>query len=747
MNVVDDNDGSRNILASRKDSWLRSADEIFFECYCDSSGCLCSICDETTKACCGGKDDDDTIDVLDINDAVEKQQPIILDNPAAAVKETQSTNSNTVYREEQLINKITSLPRRIYSCLQITIDFILGFMVNNFSIIIVFIIVMIIKSLVGDVGPGMMQQKQQQQEKDSSSQVPGSSTHEQHHQQDTRLLIEMGSDTGSDMTKGGMKMEDDMTMNGQPMFRDDYLISYKPFETDSLAGPITIIAVLILFEIITLLGGKLKYLLMERPVVKSPTKNTRFWLWQEMATLHYLAGLAIVIALIVEGVYHFDNRHSNSMMAKLPTRKFWNTIARTMGKVGTDLWSIAILTSIRRFGLAFIFDQNHEFYLRFHILAGSFGIALAVLHGLVFGLIYMNCWKHLFIQLGIIATIFASITWVVATAIKPYLDGSKVLIGGYDIFRLSHHLMTGAVGLAGYHIYYADLSMCGQPTLTTIFYLTTASYAGLVYLLEFFLGYLSLYNEIRIIDDDQQHAYLRVKVNPLSFHRRKSRPLNFRPGQYAYIWIPTISLASHPFTIAWSDDPSYITFLIKKSGRFTEKLIKMAVDGRNHPMWINGPYGCGAGDCATKRVRICIAAGVGITPMPSIIAGYNDPIINEECFLFYTFRSGNLYREVRPWIKDLSSNNCTFVCTAKTESFNAEDVPLGGEDDVIIRERTNVSEWLASIKERVGGDGSDVAIFYCGPDVLKAQIWNFTLNNWSKAHLRLETFDMLSTLR
>jgi hypothetical protein len=129
--------------------------------------------------------------------------------------------------------------------------------------------------------------------------------------------------------------------------------------------------------------------------------------------------------------------------------------------------------------------------------------------------------------------------------------------------------------------------------------------------------------------------------------------------------------------------------------------------------------------------------------MPSIIAGYNKSIENEECYLFYTFRSGNLYREVRPWIKDIHSNNCTFVCTAKTESFIAEDAPEGGEEDVIIRERTNVAEWLSSIKERVGDDGQDVAIFYCGPDILKAQIWNFSLTNWQKAHLRLETFDML----
>ena len=147
---------------------------------------------------------------------------------------------------------------------------------------------------------------------------------------------------------------------------------------------------------------------------------------------------------------------------------------------------------------------------------------------------------------------------------------------------------------------------------------------------------------MRVVDEDQQHVYLRVRVNPLAFRSTASRPLNFKPGQYALLWIPSLSLASHPFTIAWSDDQQHVTFLIKRSGRFTQKLITRALAENNNKnrlqIWVNGPYCAGAGDCATKRVRICIAAGVGITPMPSIIAGYNKPIKDEQCYLFYTFR-------------------------------------------------------------------------------------------------------------
>ena len=77
MDVVVSDDGS-NRIGNRGDSLFRSADEIFFDCYCDSSGCVCSTCDDMAKTCCGGKDeeregeDNDEIDVLE-NAAVEDQ--------------------------------------------------------------------------------------------------------------------------------------------------------------------------------------------------------------------------------------------------------------------------------------------------------------------------------------------------------------------------------------------------------------------------------------------------------------------------------------------------------------------------------------------------------------------------------------------------------------------------------------------------------------------------------------------------
>ena len=60
----------------------------------------------------------------------------------------------------------------------------------------------------------------------------------------------------------------------------------------------------------------------------------------------------------------------------------------------------------------------------------------------------------------------------------------------------------------------------------------------------------------------------------------------------------------------------------------------------------------------------------------------------------------------------------------------------------VLRKRASVKEWLAGVRERVGPD-AHAAVFFCGPDALKADVWEYCHQHWHNAHLRLETFDML----
>lgn len=95
-----------------------------------------------------------------------------------------------------------------------------------------------------------------------------------------------------------------------------------------------------------------------------------------------------------------------------------------------------------------------------------------------------------------------------------------------------------------------------------------------------------------------------------------ARPWTFKPGQHAYLYMPSIGLlTSHPFSIAWSEEAedlsdeklamnrqdvlemqkTKMSFIIRARTGFTDKLFKKAeaaVDGRfNTKCFAEGPYG------------------------------------------------------------------------------------------------------------------------------------------------------------
>ena len=107
--------------------------------------------------------------------------------------------------------------------------------------------------------------------------------------------------------------------------------------------------------------------------------------------------------------------------------------------------------------------------------------------------------------------------------------------------------------------------------------------------------------------------------------------LAFEPGQFA--WIRTrasITAEEHPFTIASCPEGSEtIEFTIRNVGDFTSSVGALRV---GDPIWIDGPHGAFTWDDRIySRALVLIAAGVGITPMMSMLRalalrGDNTPV-------------------------------------------------------------------------------------------------------------------------
>ncbi|TDH67176.1 hypothetical protein CCR75_006607 [Bremia lactucae] len=115
----------------------------------------------------------------------------------------------------------------------------------------------------------------------------------------------------------------------------------------------------------------------------------------------------------------------------------------------------------------------------------------------------------------------------------------------------------------------------------------------------------------------------------------------YEAGQYAFLCIPSIScLEWHPFTIASSPHEAMVTFYVKALGKWTTKLLSVALkreasamrlDGPSSlTLFLDGPYGALSLDLVTPSVYshvVLFSDGIAMTPMRSIVNW-----LHHECF-------------------------------------------------------------------------------------------------------------------
>lgn len=112
--------------------------------------------------------------------------------------------------------------------------------------------------------------------------------------------------------------------------------------------------------------------------------------------------------------------------------------------------------------------------------------------------------------------------------------------------------------------------------------------------------------------------------------------LDFAAGQFGWLTIgpSPFTLQQHPFTIASSAErPAHIEFTIKELGDFTAT-IKNIPPGT--PAFIEGPFGAFALDDTVKtHGAVFLAAGVGITPIMSMLRTFSDRAESPKLQLIY----------------------------------------------------------------------------------------------------------------
>lgn len=168
---------------------------------------------------------------------------------------------------------------------------------------------------------------------------------------------------------------------------------------------------------------------------------------------------------------------------------------------------------------------------------------------------------------------------------------------------------------------------------------------------------------------------VRVTVN-------MARPWTFRPGQHAYLYMPTISFwQSHPFSLAWSEEAedfssdklamnrqdvlamrkTSMSFIIRGRTGMTHTLYQRAAarpDGRLiTTCFVEGPYG-GEHMMHSYGTVMLFAGGVGVTHavphVRDLVAGFaNGTVATRKVVLVWIIQSPEHLEWIRPWMTEI----------------------------------------------------------------------------------------------
>ncbi|KAI0014139.1 ferric reductase like transmembrane component-domain-containing protein [Xylariaceae sp. FL0662B] len=240
--------------------------------------------------------------------------------------------------------------------------------------------------------------------------------------------------------------------------------------------------------------------------------------------------------------------------------------------------------------------------------------------------------------------------------------------------------------------------------------------------------------------------------NALRLTVTMARPWTFKPGQHAYLYMPSISFwQSHPFSLAWSEEAedldsgklamnrqdvlamrkTSMSFVVRARTGMTNTLYQRAADRPDGRLMITclveGPYG-GEHMMDSYGTVMLFAGGVGISHavphVRELVAGFaNGTVATRKIVLVWIIQSPEHLEWIRPWMTEILAmdrrREVLRIMLFVSRPRSTKEIHSPSSTVQMFPGRPNIDTLLSmEMEQQIGAMGVSV----CGPGALSDEV-------------------------
>ncbi len=214
----------------------------------------------------------------------------------------------------------------------------------------------------------------------------------------------------------------------------------------------------------------------------------------------------------------------------------------------------------------------------------------------------------------------------------------KRLRMGYELWQLTHGVLAVVVIAAALaHVFLVDYYV-NEPWERALWVGMTGAFVLLVAWIRVVRPVQRYTNPWRVEEVIPERGQSYTMVLTPSHRHAKNHGFAFQAGQFAWIMVggSPFAVTQHPFSISSSAERAdRVAFTIKDAGDFTSAIGALTP---GTTVYLDGPHGAFTMDRHEGPGFVFIGAGVGITPLMSMLRTLSDREDRRPCYLFLANR-------------------------------------------------------------------------------------------------------------